>query len=66
MQTWTADEEARLAPYVTRRCHPWAIDELRGVLPSRHRAEIRRRRRALRRRLRRECGLAARPGRLAA
>jgi hypothetical protein len=65
MRTWTDEEEARLAPYVLRRAHPYFLRSVACDL-GKHRAEVCRHRRWLRRRLRRERGLAARPGRLAA
>lgn len=58
--TWTPEEEARLLPYAARRVGRWDMDHLRWLLPARHRIQIRRHRRALRRRLRRAQGLAGR------
>lgn len=65
MRIWTEEEERRLAPYVLRRVHPYYLASAARDL-GKHRAEVCRHRRVLRRNLRRAHGLAARPGRLAA
>ncbi|HEY8600078.1 MAG TPA: hypothetical protein VIL85_16695 [Thermomicrobiales bacterium] len=65
MQVWTEDEERRLWPYVLRRCDPYFLRAVADDLGRRER-EVRRHRRALRRRLRRVQGLAGRPGQAAA
>ncbi len=50
--TWTPDEDARIAPTLTRRVHPTTIEHISAWLGC-HRVQVRRRRRALRRLMRR-------------
>jgi hypothetical protein len=50
--TWTPDEDARIAPILTRRAHPWDIEHIAEWLGC-HRAQVVRRRRSLQRAMRR-------------
>jgi hypothetical protein len=50
--TWTPDEDARIAPTLGRRVSPWTIEHIAAWLGC-HRAQVVRRRRALRRLMRR-------------
>jgi hypothetical protein len=65
MHSWNDYQDALLMPYVLRRANPRVLGWVARDLGKR-RAEVCRRRRTLRRHLRRERGLAARPGQLAA